>query len=101
MKHEAFAFLSLSTLLYSQGNQVTIQYANSPLANPTQIDYTDILGKDSLLNSSDIAKSLQQIPGFSVAKKGGGGTEAFFLIAWWREIANCRKWRDFIRRLWW
>ncbi|STQ87813.1 hypothetical protein [Helicobacter pullorum] len=41
MKHKAFAFLSLLTLLYSQGNQVTIQYANSPLANPTQIDYTD------------------------------------------------------------
>lgn len=41
MKHKAFAFLSLSTLLYSQGNQVTIQYANSPLVNPTQIDYTD------------------------------------------------------------
>ena len=39
---------------------------------------TLILGKDLLLNNSDIAKSLQQIPGFSVAKKGGGGTEAFF-----------------------
>ena len=84
MKHKAFAFLSLSTLLYSQGNQVTIQYANSPLANPTQIDCTDILGKDSLLNNSDIAKSLQQIPGFSVAKKAEVEQKRFFLIAWWR-----------------
>lgn len=78
MKYKLFALLSLSSFLYPQSNQVSIKYTNSPLTNPTQIDYTDILGKDALLNNSDIAKSLQQIPGFSVAKKGGGGTEAFF-----------------------
>ena len=36
------------------------------------------MGKDSLLNSGDIANSFLQIPGFSVAKKGGGGTEVFY-----------------------
>lgn len=48
MKYKLFALLSLSSFLYPQSNQVSIKYTNSPLTNPTQIDYTDILGKDAL-----------------------------------------------------
>ncbi|MDD6054956.1 MAG: TonB-dependent receptor [Helicobacteraceae bacterium] len=59
-------------------NTIMITHTNSNMLNPTQIEYADILGKDALLNSSDVAESLLQIPGFSVAKKGGGGTEAFY-----------------------
>ena len=67
--------------MYSQNinaESISTSYKNSYLNNPTQIDYSDILGKDSILNNSDIAKSLLQIPGFSISRKGGGGTEALF-----------------------
>lgn len=68
-------------LIYLQNinaESISTLYKNSSLNNPTQINYADVLGKDSILNNSDIAESLLKIPGFSVSKKGGGGTEAFF-----------------------
>lgn len=55
-------------------------------------------GQGFLAKLRDIANSFLRIPGFSVAKKGGGGTEVFYR----REIANhkqegykCRTQRDF------
>lgn len=39
---------------------------------------TDFSGKDKVLNSGDLAKSLLNLPGFSMARKGGGGSEILF-----------------------
>ena len=35
-------------------------------------------GKDTILHSGDIAKSMLQVPGFSMTRKGGGGSEVIF-----------------------
>ena len=49
-----------------------------------KIDPTDsaavaeLLGQGSMLHSSEIAKSFLNVPGFSMGRKGGGGSEAFF-----------------------
>ena len=48
-----------------QNHSILIKHTNSSIFAPTQVDYADILGKDSLLNSGDIANSFLQIPGFS------------------------------------
>ncbi len=61
-----------------QHHSILIKHTNSSMLAPTQVDYADVLGKDSLLNSSDIAESFLKIPNFSVAKKGGGGAEIFY-----------------------
>lgn len=61
-----------------QHHSILIKHTNSSMLAPTQVDYADVLGKDSLLNPSDVAESFLKIPNFSVAKKGGGGTEIFY-----------------------
>lgn len=38
----------------------------------------DILGKDKILNSGDLAKSFLNVVGFSMTRKGGGGSEILF-----------------------
>lgn len=38
----------------------------------------DMYGKDTPLHSGDVAKSMLLIPGFSMTRKGGGGSEIFF-----------------------
>ncbi|WP_300926663.1 TonB-dependent receptor domain-containing protein, partial [Helicobacter rodentium] len=83
MKKLAWCALAcaMSVVAYSQETQnhsIVVKHTNSSMLTPTQVNYVDILGKDSLLNSGDIANSFLQIPGFSVAKKGGGGTEVFY-----------------------
>lgn len=39
---------------------------------------TNFAGKDKALNSGDLAKSFANLPGFSMTRKGGGGSEILF-----------------------
>lgn len=54
---------------------VVSQLKKDSLSSPLSIE---LYGKDTLLHSGDIAKSMLFIPGFSMARKGGGGSEIFF-----------------------
>ncbi|TLD99216.1 TonB-dependent receptor plug domain-containing protein [Helicobacter trogontum] len=38
----------------------------------------ELHGKDTLLHNGDVAKSILFIPGFSMTRKGGGGSEIYF-----------------------
>ena len=74
MKKLAWCALAcaMSVAAYSQETQnhsIVVKHTNSSMLAPTQVNYVDILGKDSLLNSGDIANSFLQIPGFSVDRK--------------------------------
>ena len=50
---------------------VTQSYEKSILDNPITTQIT----KDTILNSPDLAKSLLDISGFNMVRKGGGGSE--------------------------
>lgn len=46
--------------------------------NQSSTSSIDMYGKDTPLHSGDVAKSMLLIPGFSMTRKGGGGSEIFF-----------------------
>lgn len=54
---------------------VTATYAKDILESPLNVD---MYGKDTPLHSSDVAKSMLLFPGFSMTRKGGGGSEIFY-----------------------
>ncbi|MCR8696256.1 MULTISPECIES: TonB-dependent receptor domain-containing protein [Campylobacter] len=53
---------------------VTQSYEKNILDNPTTTQIT----KDTILNSPDLAKSLLDISGFNMVRKGGGGSEVSY-----------------------
>lgn len=53
---------------------VTQSYEKSILDNPITTQIT----KDTILNSPDLAKSLLDISGFNMVRKGGGGSEVSY-----------------------
>lgn len=54
---------------------VVSQWKKDSLNSPLSIE---LYGKDTMLHNGDIAKSMLSIPGFSMTRKGGGGSEIFF-----------------------
>lgn len=54
---------------------VVSSWKKDELSNPKDIE---LYGKDTPLHSGDVAKSMLLIPGFSMTRKGGGGSEIFF-----------------------
>ena len=50
-------------------------FIKDDISSPTHLQWQ---GKDTPLHSGDVAKSMLQIPSFSMARKGGGGSEIFF-----------------------
>lgn len=54
---------------------VAVAFDRDMLENPTNLSWQ---GKDTPLHSGDVAKSMLSIPGFSMARKGGGGSEIAF-----------------------
>ncbi len=51
------------------------QWKRDSLSSPSNIE---LHGKDTLLHNGDVAKSMLFIPGFSMTRKGGGGSEIYF-----------------------
>lgn len=54
---------------------VVVSSWKNDLFTPASID---LYGKDTPLHSGDLAKSMLLIPGFSMSRKGGAGSEIFF-----------------------
>ena len=54
---------------------VVVALQRDVLQNPTHLSWH---GKDTPLHSGDVAKSMLQIPAFSMTRKGGGGSEIAF-----------------------
>lgn len=89
-RHVKIVFISTLTLATLQLHASNIESAHYILEKSTvvadfgKIDPTDsaavaeLLGQGSMLHSSEIAKSFLNVPGFSMGRKGGGGSEAFF-----------------------
>lgn len=85
-----FLLVSTLTLTTFQLHADSLAPAHHTLEKSTvvadfgKIDPTDsaavaeLLGQGSMLHSSEIAKSFLNVPGFSMGRKGGGGSEAFF-----------------------
>ena len=54
---------------------VVVALQRDVLQNPTHLSWQ---GRDTPLHSGDVAKSMLQIPAFSMTRKGGGGSEIAF-----------------------
>ena len=54
---------------------VSSNFKKSILQEPTKVE---IAGKDTILENGDIAKSLLNLSGFSMERKGGGGSEVYY-----------------------
>lgn len=74
--------LPLSLALFSALNadstrlgEIYVIGEKSILDTPNQVE---IIGKNTLLESNDIAKSFSKLPGFSMLRKGGGGSEILY-----------------------
>ena len=50
-------------------------YKKSALEDPTN---AQLVGKGAILENSDIAKSISNLSGFSMERKGGGGSEVYY-----------------------
>lgn len=54
---------------------VNSKIEKSILDEPSKVE---IAGKNTILENSDIAKSFLSVPGFSMERKGGGGSEVYY-----------------------
>lgn len=84
LKRNALLSLCLCLCL-ARANEVVKENESLSLSASVITAQKDILDstnnsdlKNSLLNSGDVAKSFLALPGFSMARKGGGGSEIFF-----------------------
>lgn len=79
-------FLAQSTLYAEEENKelkrrilptsvVTATYSKDILDSPLNVD---MYGNDTPLHSGDVAKSMLLFPGFSMTRKGGGGSEILY-----------------------
>lgn len=72
--HLILPFLLVNLSAYELST-ISVTAKRDPLTYTKDIE---ILGKDRILHSGDLAKSFLSYPGFSMAKKGGNGSEVFF-----------------------
>ncbi|NDJ27878.1 TonB-dependent receptor plug domain-containing protein [Campylobacter sp. MIT 19-121] len=79
----------LSNSFYLLADEKTQDHKNSTLKLSASVitaqkdildatNNTEFSAKNTLLQSGDLAKSFLNLPGFSMARKGGGGSEIFF-----------------------
>lgn len=69
-----FLFLSLNLFAYELST-TTVTAKRSILSYTNDVE---VLGKDKILHFGDLSKSFLNLPGFSMSKKGGNGSEVFF-----------------------